>query len=320
MSASHPLKVAVLMGGPSGEHDISLRSGRGVLEALLRRQWVAEPVVIPQAATIEEACEYARRVVQRIGPDVAFIALHGPFGEDGTIQQLCDELHVAYTGSTAATSRLGMDKAASKKRFEEAGLRVPRGQTINLDKPDRRGLRLAYPLVVKPVGQGSSLGVSIVRHENQLPEALVEAGQYGNRLLLEEFIPGRELTVGVFGEDALPIVEVRPSHPFFDYATKYTAGMTDYLVPAPLPAEIAAAVQAAGLKAHRALGCRHLSRTDLILNADNVPVILEVNTIPGFTPTSLLPKAAACVNLSYDELCEQLALMAWQGVAQTTSH
>ena len=314
------LKVAVLMGGPSGEHDISLRSGRGVLEALLRRRWVAEPVVIPQAATIEEACEFAGRVLQRIGPDVAFIALHGPFGEDGTIQQVCEELHVAYTGSTAATSRLGMDKAASKKRFEEVGLRVPRGQTIDLDKPDRRGLHLAYPLVVKPVGQGSSLGVSIVRHEDQLPEALVKAGQYGNRLLLEEFIPGRELTVGVFGEDALPIVEVRPSHPFFDYATKYTAGMTDYLVPAPLPAEIAAAVQAAGLKAHYALGCRHFSRTDLILNADNVPVILEVNTIPGFTPTSLLPKAAACVNLSYDELCEQLALMAWQGVAQTTSH
>ena len=134
--------------------------------------------------------------------------------------------------------------------------------------------------------------------------------------MLEEFIPGRELTVGVFGEDALPIVEVRPSHPFFDYATKYTAGMTDYLVPAPLPDEIAAAVQAAGLKAHHALGCRHLSRTDLILNADNVPVILEVNTIPGFTPTSLLPKAAACVNLSYDELCEQLALMAHQGLPQ----
>ena len=169
MSASPPLKVAVLMGGPSGEHDISLRSGRGVLEALLRRRWAAEPVVIPQAATIEEACAYARRVLQRIGPDVAFIALHGPFGEDGTIQQLCEELHVAYTGSTAATSRVGMDKAASKKRFEEAGLRVPRGQTIDLDQPGRRGLRLAYPLVVKPVGQGSSLGVSIVRHEDQLP-------------------------------------------------------------------------------------------------------------------------------------------------------
>lgn len=320
MTAAPTLKAAVLMGGPSGEHDISLRSGRGVLEALLRRRWAAEPVVIPQVASIEEACEFARRVLRRIEPDVAFLALHGPFGEDGTIQRVCEELRMAYTGSTAATSRVGMDKAASKQRFEAAGLRVPRGETVDLAAPGDRRLRLAYPVVVKPVGQGSSLGVSIVRHEGQLPEALAAAGQYGSQLLIEEFIAGRELTVGVFGEEPLPIVEVRPSHPFFDYATKYTAGMTEYLVPAPLPPEIASAVQAAGLKAHQALGCRHFSRTDLILTADNVPVILEVNTIPGFTPTSLLPKAAACVGLSYDELCEQLALMAWQGAPQVTRH
>lgn len=320
MTAMVPLKVAVLMGGPSGEYEISLRSGRGVSEALTRRRWAVEPAVIPQTATLDEAREFARRLLQRIGPDVAFLALHGPFGEDGTIQQVCEELRIAYTGSTADASRVGMDKAESKKRFEAAGLRVPRGETVDVTQPGERRRYLSYPLVVKPVGQGSSLGVSIVRHEGQLPDALAAAGAYGRFVLVEEFIAGRELTVGVFGEEPLPIVEVRPSHPFFDYATKYTAGMTEYLVPAELPPEVTAAVQAAGLKAHQALGCRHLSRTDLILTADHVPVVLEVNTIPGFTPTSLLPKAAACVGLSYDELCAQLVLMAWQGVAQAARY
>ena len=314
----HSLKVAVLMGGPSGEHDVSLRSGQGVVDALARRRWVAQPVVILKTLTLEEAREFAKRALQRSGADVAFIALHGAFGEDGTIQEVCEEMHLAYTGSTASTSRIGMDKVASKRLFEEAGLTVPRGQVLDLSKRPIRLGRYVYPLVVKPTGQGSSLGVSVVQREDQLHAALMVAARYGPHILIEEFIAGRELTVGVFGDEALPIVEVRPSHPFFDYTAKYTAGLTEYLVPAPLDPDVAAIVQAAGLKAHLALDCRHLSRTDLILRTDNMPVVLEVNTIPGFTPTSLLPKAAACVNLSYDELCEQLVLMAWQDVPQVT--
>lgn len=308
-----PVKVAVLMGGPSGEHDVSLRSGRGAVEALARRGWTVEPIVIPQAGTVEEACAFTRRALRDAAPDVAFIALHGPFGEDGTIQGLCEDLRLAYTGSTARTSRLGMDKVASKHRFEAAGLRVPRGHVVDraASSPDVEGL--AYPLVVKPTGQGSSLGVSIVTHQEELPAALDTAGRYGGRILIEEFVAGRELTVGVLGDEPLPIVEVRPGHPFFDYTAKYTAGLTEYLVPAPLAPELAATVQAAGLSAHRALGCRHFSRTDLILRDDGVPVILEVNTIPGLTPTSLLPKAAACVHLSYDALCEQIVMMALHG-------
>ena len=308
MSAA--LTVAVLMGGPSGEHDVSLRSGRGVVEALARRGWTVEPIVIPQTDTVEAARAFTTRALRDAVPDAAFIALHGPFGEDGTIQELCEDLHLAYTGSTARTSRLGMDKVASKQRFEAAGLCVPRGQVVDrsASSPDVAGL--AYPLVVKPTGQGSSLGVSIVKREAELPAALDAAGRYGGRILIEEFVAGRELTVGVLGDEPLPIVEVRPRHPFFDYTAKYTAGLTEYLVPAPLAPELAAAVQAAGLSAHRALGCRHFSRTDLILREDGVPVILEVNTIPGLTPTSLLPKAAACVHLSYDALCEQLVMMA----------
>ena len=313
------MNVAVLMGGPSGEHEVSLRSGQGVVEALRRRRWTVEPIVIPKACTTDEAREAARRALQASGADVAFLALHGPFGEDGTVQALCEELHLAYTGSTARASRLGIDKAASRERFAAAGLPVPRWEAIDLSAPPVRVTRCAYPLVVKPVNQGSSLGVSIVQQAAQLPAALAEAGRYGPTVLVEEFVAGREVTVGVFGEEPLPVVEIRPTHPFFDYTAKYTPGCTEYLVPAPLPPETAALVQAAGLAAHRALGCRHLSRTDCILRPDGVPVVLEVNTIPGLTPTSLLPKAAACVHLSYDELCEQLVLMAAHGAPHTVS-
>ena len=308
--------VAVLMGGPSGEHDISLRSGQGVVDALIRRHWPVEPIVIPRMRTMAEAGDAATQALQRADADVAFIALHGPFGEDGTIQALCEALHLPYTGSTSRASRLGIDKAASKQRFERAGLAVPRGMVrASMARPEPvQGL--SYPLVIKPVGQGSSLGVSIVHREEALPTACEAAGQFGDRIVIEEFVMGRELTVGVLGERALPIVEMRPRQPFFDYTAKYTVGLTEYLVPAPLPAGTAASVQAAGLRAHQALGCRHFSRADLILSPDYGPVILEVNTIPGLTPLSLLPRSAACVQIPYDELCEQIVMMALHKVAR----
>jgi D-alanine--D-alanine ligase len=306
--------VAVLMGGPSSEHDVSLKSGQGVAGALIRRRWAVEPVVISRTASLSEAGEATRRALQRVAPEVVFIALHGPFGEDGTVQALCEELQLAYTGSSAAVSRLGMDKVASRRRFEEAGLVVPRWWTV--DPADAAALRrpFPYPLVVKPTGQGSSVGVSIVRTPAALPAALCLAGEYGSPALIEEFIEGREVTAGVFAEEPLPVIEIRPRRPFFDYTAKYTAGFTEYLVPAPLDPAVARTVQEAAVRAHRALGCRHLSRSDFILTRDNVPVLLEINTIPGFTPTSLVPKAAACVGLSYDELCEQLVLMARHGI------
>lgn len=308
---SLPLTIAVLMGGPSAEHEISLKSGRGVVEALTRRRWAVEPVVIPKALTPAAACAFVAEAMKRAGAEVAFIALHGAFGEDGTIQQLCEDLQVAYTGSNAAASRLGMDKVASRKRFESAGLIVPRWQVADaVGRTVQEPRRFSYPLVVKPIDQGSSLGVSIVRRAEGFPAAVEAAGRYGRQVLIEEFVAGRELTVGVLGDEPLPVVEIRPSHPFFDFTAKYTSGATDYLAPAPLAPGTAALVQAAGLAAHRALGCRHLSRTDLILTQAGEPVVLEVNTIPGFTPTSLLPKAAACAGISYEDLCEQLVMMA----------
>ena len=310
------MTVAVLMGGPSAEHDVSLKSGRGVVEALRRRQWAVEPVVIARTGSLADAGDATRRMLQRVAPEVVFIALHGPFGEDGTVQALCEELQLPYTGSSAAVSRLGMDKVASRRRFEEAGLIVPRWWTA--EPSDAAVLRRSfpYPIVVKPTGQGSSVGVSIVRTPAELPAALRAAGEYGSPVLIEEFIDGREVTVGVFAEEPLPVIEIRPRQPFFDYTAKYTAGFTEYLVPAPLDPDTAKTVQEAALRAHRALGCRHLSRSDFILARDRVPVLLEINTIPGFTPTSLVPKAAACIGLSYDELCEQLVVMAKHGTPQ----
>ena len=323
------LNIVVLMGGPSAEHAISLKSGQGITDALRTRGWTVDPLVIPDAVSTEAACQFTMRALQQRQPDVAFIALHGAFGEDGTVQRLCDALHVAYTGSDAAASRLGMDKLASRRRFEQAGLAVPRWQALAFGTDRAPSLDgWSYPLVIKPSNQGSSLGVSIVLRPDEFDEALEAAGRYSSQVLIEEFVAGRELTVGVLGEEPLPIVEICPRHPFFDFAAKYTPGSTDYLVPAPLPPELTQRVQALGRAAHHALGCRHFSRADVILSDGGTPVLLEVNTIPGFTPTSLLPKAAACAGLAYDELCERLVLMAcasakrvgggaWQDAART---
>ena len=314
----YTLKVAVLMGGPSEEHPISLKSGTGVAEALRRYGWIAEPVVIPKGGSIDEARAFARQALEQLGPDVVFIALHGWFGEDGTIQQLCEDLHLAYTGSEAQASRLGMDKVASRKQCEEVGLTVPRWELLDASRACAVSAptRLSLPLVVKPRGQGSSIGVSVVRQAHEFARAVELAAHYGSEVLVEECVAGRELTVGILGDEPLPIIEICPKQSFFDFTAKYTPGATEYIVPAVLAPEVAAAVQAAARTAHRALGCRHLSRTDLILRSDNIPVILEVNTIPGFTPTSLLPKAAACSGISYEALCAQLVMMAWRDLPQ----
>ena len=311
-------RVTVVMGGPSAEHDISIKSGQGVLAALQRRGWPAEPLVIPKGITVDEAMTSTRQVLASTEPDAVFIALHGPFGEDGTIQGLCEELHLAYTGSDVPASRLGLDKVSSRLMFERAGLTVPAWRLVDADASetlDEWTTQLGLPLVVKPPNQGSSIGVSIVTERVQLRDAVKEAARYHPQVLLESFIEGREVTVGILDQQPLPVIEIRPvSRQFFDFAAKYTAGQTRYDVPAELDADTAVRVQAAGLAAHRALGCRHFSRVDVMLDRRGQPVILEVNTIPGMTVTSLLPKAAACVGLSYEDVCERLVGLALASV------
>ncbi|HEX9779797.1 MAG TPA: D-alanine--D-alanine ligase [bacterium] len=305
--------VAVLMGGPSGEHGISLKSGRGVALALAELGWDVETLELPRHGTAADAADAVRRHMTQRRPDVTFIALHGPFGEDGTIQEVCEELHIAYTGSEVAASRLGMDKIASRAAFTAAGLAVPRCRVLAPGAAETAGWPREgeLPAVVKPSNQGSSLGVSLVERPEEWARAVEAAAAFGAPVLIEEYVRGRELTVGVVGERVLPVVGVVPRHAFFDFDAKYTAGETRYEVPAALDEASARRVQDAGWLAHRAIGARHFSRTDLILREDGTPVVLEVNTIPGFTPTSLLPKAAACVGLSYGALCETLVQLAW---------
>lgn len=307
-------RVSVVMGGPSAEHEISLKSGQGILAALTRRGWPVEPLVIPKSISVDEAIVFTRQVLAAAEPDAVCIALHGPFGEDGTIQGICDDLHLAYTGSDAQASRLGLDKVSSRLQFERAGLAVPRWRL--LEAGARETLRewadqLGLPLVVKPPNQGSSIGISIIADRAHLDAAVAEAAKHHPQVLLESFIRGRELTVGILDQQPLPVVGIHPvSHPFFDFPAKYTAGQTRYDVPATLDEATAARVQAAGLAAHQALGCRHFSRVDVMLTPEGRPVVLEVNTIPGMTATSLLPKAAACVGISYEDLCERLVMLA----------
>ena len=301
------------MGGPSAEHEISLRSGQGVVAALAARGWPVHALVIPREASVEDARHLARQALRETETELAFIALHGPFGEDGTIQALCEELQISYVGSGPAASRLGLDKVASRAQFEQAGLAVPRWRLLS--STTTRELEaclnaLCFPVVVKPTNQGSSLGVSIASTRAEFLKAVEDAARYDPRILIEGFVRGRELTVGILGHEALPVVEIRSMHPFFDFTAKYTPGQTEYLVPAPLDPEVAREVQRAGARAHQVLGCRHFSRVDLILDERHQPVILEVNTIPGFTATSLLPKAAACAGIPYDELCERLVRFA----------
>ncbi|HUI06695.1 MAG TPA: D-alanine--D-alanine ligase [Verrucomicrobiae bacterium] len=294
------LKIAVLMGGPSAERSVSLRSGAAVVNALAATGAKVMPIDIqePQFAMPSDV-------------DVAFIALHGTFGEDGTVQRMLEDGGIAYTGSGPDASAAAFDKIAAKSRFELAAIPTPEYEIFDQAHCDLARLAgLGFPLVVKPARQGSSVGVSIVQEEVDLEEACQIAWQYDNRLLAERYIRGRELTVGIFDGRALPIVEIRPKHDFFTYEAKYTKGQTDYLVPAPLEKNIEAKAKGLALRAHDFLGCRDFSRVDLILADNGKLVVLEVNTIPGFTETSLVPKAARVAGIEFKDLCARLVQMA----------
>ena len=237
--------------------------------------------------------------------DVAFIALHGPWGEDGRLQGVLDLLGIPYTGSGVLASALAMDKAMAKTVLAANGLDVPEGEIVTSpsDRPS-----IAPPSVVKPVANGSSFGMSMVDDAAGYPAAIAEALKYDGRALVEERIRGRELTVGVIGADelqALPVIEIVPKHGAFDYRAKYDSSESDELCPAPIPDDVAQRAQAFAVRAHRALGCYGISRTDLMWDGGRMAV-LEVNTMPGMTPNSLVPKAAKVAGISYGELVDRL--------------
>ena len=290
------LRVGVLMGGVSSEREVSLRSGAAVLGALAQIGVESIPLDVTERDAVPQIIAAARL-------ECVFIALHGSFGEDGGVQRVLEELRVPYTGSGVRASELAMDKVASRRLFVAAGIPVPTCQVLYRALTSEHSVALGAPLVVKPAREGSSVGLSMVRQRSELAAALHKAFSFDEAILVEAYIPGREITVGILNDKPLPVVEVVPGNGWYDYESKYTPGKTVYKVPADFAPEIIARAQSLALRAHQCLGCRCFSRVDMIVDEQGVPVVLEVNTIPGLTQTSLLPKAAAAAGISFSELC-----------------
>lgn len=288
------------MGGPSAEREVSLRSGAAVAGAL--------ETLGHQVTRIDPT---PGKLKLPAGVDVVFIALHGTYGEDGEVQAELDVLDVPYTGCDSASSRVAFDKILTKQRCIEKGIPTPRYCVVTSPAapwPDD----WQPPLVVKPVFQGSSVGLAFVEKPAEWPAALSLAFDHGDTLLVEEKIIGREVTVGILGGEPLPIVEVRPKQGAYDYTNKYTAGRTDYLCPAPFSTDVTRRIQQAGFGAFLSVGGRDYGRVDVMVANDQDPFVLEVNTLPGMTETSLLPKAAAAAGLSYEQLCQRMIDLALQ--------
>jgi D-alanine-D-alanine ligase len=327
------MKIVVLMGGTTAEREISLSTGTGVAAALRRLNH--EVVAIDPASgrllapgdEARSAGELTARsggaagalveVAEVSAAEIVFIALHGGAGEDGTLQAVLDLAGLPYTGSSPLACGLAMDKAMSKRLFEHAGIPTPRwmslpssAATLAIEDIEPMG---GLPAVVKPNDQGSTVGLSIVHEPGELASAFAEAARHTELVLVEAYIPGRELTVAMLGDEPMPVVEIIPQGGLYDYEHKYTPGASRYEVPAQIPPELGRRIQELGQRAFQVLGCRGVGRVDLRLSPDSRPYILEVNTVPGMTPTSLVPMAAQAVGISYDQLVERMVKMAAEG-------
>jgi D-alanine-D-alanine ligase len=296
-------RVVLLMGGRSAEREVSLVSGRECAAGLAEAGYNVTTVDVRDDLTVVLKALDPR-------PDLVFNALHGRYGEDGTIQGVLDWLGIPYTHSGVLASALAMDKTVAKRLFESAGLRCPAGQLVHRSAV-QAGDVLARPYVVKPNNEGSSVGVTIVRQgDNALPFSGID-WPFGDQVLVEPYIPGRELTVGVMGDRPLAVTELRPRQGFYDYTAKYTEGRTEHLVPAPLPPAVYEAALQSALTAHKVLGCRGVSRADFRYDdsKDNPSglYLLEVNTQPGMTPLSLVPEQARYLGISFSELVGWIA-------------
>ena len=295
-------KIGVLMGGVSSERDISLISGKTVYEALLRKGYEVIPLDLNR--------ENAIKSIKTAGISLAFIALHGRYGEDGTVQRMLESLSIPYTGSGAKASRLAMDKLASRKIFAENHIPVPEYTVYKKSAPGIDLPAVSFPVVVKPAAQGSSIGLSIVKRKEGLRRAVEMALEFGDKVIIEQYIKGREITVGVLNEKPLPVIEIRPRAQFYNYRAKYRKGMTEYLVPAPIGKKKYTDAGNIALASHKALGCRDFSRVDMILADSGEIKVLEVNTIPGLTAASLLPRAARAKGIDYADLCVKILKLA----------
>jgi D-alanine-D-alanine ligase len=288
------LVITVMLGGPSAEREVSLKTGAAVAKALRSLgHTVHELDPRDDAWTLPE------------GTQVVFLALHGTYGEDGQAQARLEKLGVPYTGCDPEASRIAFDKVLTKERCVAAG--IPTAKFMVFDAPGATWpMGWQPPVVLKPVRQGSSVGLQFVERVVDFSAALSEALRYDAQVLMEERIVGRETTVGILDGQALPVVEVRPKKGAYDYTNKYTAGNTEYFCPAPFDPPVTEAIQAAALGAFQAIGGRDYARVDVMVRADGSPVVLEVNTLPGMTETSLLPKAAAAAGMDYPTLCQRM--------------
>jgi D-alanine-D-alanine ligase len=285
-------RIGVLLGGRSAEREVSIKSGTAIYDTLFG---LGYNVVAVDAG--EDLCS----VLKKKKIDVAFIALHGGHGENGAVQGMLEIMGIPYTGSGILSSALAMDKEATKKIFLYHGIPMPAFKIIS-----RGGvippLPFPLPYVIKPATEGSSVGVEIVKKESALKKALQKAFLYGEKVIAEKYIKGKEVQIGILNDRVLGGVEVRPSLEFYNYEAKYTAGLTEYILPPLLPEKIYDGAKAIALQAHKALGCRGATRVDLIIDSKGKPVVLEVNTIPGMTETSLLPKIAKNAGIGFGEL------------------
>jgi len=294
-------RIGVLMGGDSTEREVSLASGKGVFEALCELGY--------NVTAIEtNGPDLASKLLDN-GIQLAFIALHGGSGENGAVQGLLEVMGIPYTGSGVMASAIAMDKVMSKIVFQAAGLSVPPYRVID-SASETAALRgdadFGPPWVVKPSREGSSVGVTIVEDEKNLSDAFDEAFRFGPPVLIERYIAGKEVQIGVLGGRALGGVEVRPKKSFYDYECKYTGGMTDYILPPQISDGLYSRLNEAALKAHGALGCRVYSRVDFRVDEREDIFLLEVNTLPGMTPTSLMPKIALQAGIGFGELLEEI--------------
>jgi D-alanine-D-alanine ligase len=294
---SLPKKTAVLMGGPGSERDVSLATGHGVSKAL--RSLGADVVDVDVR---DDTFALPKDV------DLAFITIHGTFGEDGQLQKILEDRGVAYTGDGVKASRTAFDKILSKEKFREHNITTPEWEVIEAGQRPT----ISIPLVVKPARQGSTVGVVIVKNGSELDSALEEAGNYDRKLLVEKFVPGRELTIGVLGDQALPILEIIPKGGFYDFNNKYPflnpqgGGGAEHVCPAKIDPTKTKEIQELALRAFRALGLVVYGRVDILLSDSGDPFVLEVNTIPGMTEASLLPEAAAAAGINYIDLCARI--------------
>lgn len=302
-------KIAVLMGGRSLERDVSLKSGQRVYEALRAKGFNVVKLDVDENLVIN---------LRQNPVDLVYIALHGKYGEDGTVQELLEILGIPYTGPGVFSSMVGFDKALAKKIFSRKEIPTPPYFTLSAGcfremgaagALDRVVDELGLPIVVKPAGQGSALGIKIAHNAEELPGALIGALSYDDKVILEKFIKGTEVSVSVIGDDkprALPVVEIKTKNEFFDFDSMYSMGKTDYFIPARLDEKLTKKVQEIAVEAHTVLDCRDVSRIDIMVSEEGEPYVLELNTSPGMTETSLLPMSAAADGIDFPDLVEML--------------